>query len=443
MSKRIVAALDVGSFKSSAVIAAIDGEERIPQVVGVYTQPSTGIKKGIIVNIDEATATIANTIAAAERMAGITIPSVYININGKDIQSVNNKGVVAIAHKDIGPDDVLRAIESAKTIPISQDREILHIISREFIVDSQSGIKYPIGMSGSRLEVDTHLVTAPATGVQNLIKAVQNMGMGVDGIVFSGLASSYSVLTDTEKELGVMLLDIGAETVSIAMFIEGSIAYSGVVPLGSMHVTSDLAAGLQISFEEAERLKRGLKDLVAGKNEEIVDAEEIDNTPAINRKKSEKPSEKKSKKISTDEVDVTGLGITSIEKVSKEFCKDIVAARIEEILELVKSQVQKSKVQLAIPAGVVVTGGGAKLEGIVEHVKKVFGVTARIGKPSGLRGMTDEINDSEFATVQGLIKYALVEEVDISGGRVFGGNKGVEIIGKIRDWFKNLFPSNK
>jgi len=197
MSKRIISAIDVGSFKISTVVVAVDTEDKIPHVIGVCSQPSVGVKKGVIINIDDAVNSISSSLTAAERMAGITIPSVYVSVNGKDIQSLNNKGVVAISRQDIGPEDVLRAIESAKTIPLAQDKEIVHVISREFIVDSQGGIKYPLGMSGNRLEVDTHIVISPTTVVQNLIRAVQHTGLGIDGIVFSGLASSLSVVTET------------------------------------------------------------------------------------------------------------------------------------------------------------------------------------------------------------------------------------------------------
>lgn len=444
MGKRIVAAIDIGSFKISTVITAIDEVEKVPQVIGVCTQPSMGVKRGVIINIDEATSCVANSLNAAERMAGVTIPSAYVTINGKDLQSMNNKGVVAISRpQGVGPDDLLRSIESAKTIPLPQDRDIIHVISREFIVDSQGGIKYPIGMSGTRLEVDTHIVTFPVTTIQNIMKVIQNTGLEVDGMVYTGLASSYSVLTKTEKELGVLLLDIGAGTVSISMFIEEAIAYSGVIPIGSMHITSDLAAGLQMSFEEAERLKRAFGDLV--KKSELFDKpevpEEAGKGTALERKQKESEDKKtKSKKKTSDTLDVSGIGITSASTVSKSLCMDIVSARIDEILDLVKGQITQSRVPFTIPAGVVITGGGAKMYGISDQVKKSFGVTSRIGKPSGLKGMTDEISDPEFSAVQGLIRYAVEEDVDISGGKSFGGNAAAGLFDKVKGWVSNFLP---
>lgn len=442
MSKRIISAIDVGSFKISTVVVAVDTEDKIPQVIGVCSQPSVGVKKGVIINIDDAVNSISSSLTAAERMAGITIPSVYVSVNGKDIQSLNNKGVVAISRQDIGPEDVLRAIESAKTIPLAQDKEIVHVISREFIVDSQGGIKYPLGMSGNRLEVDTHIVVSPTTVVQNLIRAVQHTGLGIDGIVFSGLASSLSVVTETEKELGVLLLDIGAGTVSISLYLEGAVSYSGVVPFGGMHVTSDLAAGLQISFEEAERLKRSLGELLKSKETEIESEDlENDTRTALERNSGEdKKTSKVSKKKNSDNLSVSSIGISTVDEVSRSFCVDIINARLQEIISLVKSQIEKSGVPLAIPAGVIVTGGGAKTYGIADIVKKTFGVTCRIGKPSGLHGMTDEINDTEFSVVQGLIKYAVVEDVDVGGSR--GRNPASPFIDKVKEFITKFFPKS-
>jgi len=261
MGKRIISAVDVGSSKVCAVIASCE-EDGAPQVIGVASQPSQGIKKGVVVNIDDSINSIASTLEAAERMAGITVPSVLLSVSGKHIMSINNKGVVAVSSEEIAPDDVFRAIESARTVSIPAGREIIHVIPREFIVDAQGGVKDPVGMTGTRLEVDAHIISATSTVLHNLLKSVQQLGLRVEDVVFGGWASSLSVLTDTEKELGVMLLDIGGGNTTITTFVEDAIAYSGCIPIGGINVTSDLAIGLRVSLEDAEKIKVNAPDLL-------------------------------------------------------------------------------------------------------------------------------------------------------------------------------------
>ncbi|MBN1617845.1 cell division protein FtsA [Candidatus Dojkabacteria bacterium] len=444
MSKRIITALDVGSSKICTIIAAVSDNGDKPQVIGEYSHKTAGVKKGVIVNIDEATNAIAESVAAAERMAGITVSSVYATITGKHITSINSKGVVAVGstNEEISEDDTYRAIENARTISIPPSRDILHIIPREFIVDSQSGIKDPIGMSGTRLEVDTHIISATTTSLQNLVKCIQGNGLEIDDIVFTSWASSHSVLTETEKELGVTLLDIGGGTTSICIFQEGAISYSACVPLGGVNVTSDLAIGLQISLEDAEKLKVNFQKLEQNDTPNFNDNLDLD-TPAINRRTKEpviKPVEKKDK----DLVNISSLEIPDHKTVSKSMYLKIVEARLEELFEMVSNQVSQAGFDIAMPAGVVVTGGCANLYDITKIAQKAFGVPARVGIPTGLSGMLEEITGPEFAACQGLIKHAMVEDVDPGPtprpGKEFSGNKGGGVFGKIRDWFKSLMP---
>ena len=247
MARKIITAIDVGSSKITTVISSVEENEK-PSVIGVCSYPSKGIKKGVVVNIDDATNAISESVTAAERMAGVTVSDVLISINGELVTSLNNKGVVAVAGSEITVDDTYRAIENARTLSLPDNLNPIHIIPREFVVDNQGGIKYPIGMSGTRLEVETHIITTPNSYWQNLKKCVEQLGLNVYDVVFTGWASSLSVLTDTEKELGVTMLDIGAGTTSISIFDEGSIIYSGVIPLGGINITSDLANGLQVSL---------------------------------------------------------------------------------------------------------------------------------------------------------------------------------------------------
>ncbi len=421
MANRIITAIDIGSSKVCSVISNV-AEGKEPSAIGVASVPSKGLKKGVIVNIDEAINSIADSLESAERMAGLTVSSVYISINGKHITSTNNKGVVAVAQDEIITDDVFRAIESARTVSIPPSREILHVIPREFIVDSQGGIKDPVGMSGTRLEVDAHIVSATSTALHNLIKCVQQLGLKVDDIVFSGWAAANSVLTDTEKELGVMLLDIGGGTTSIITFVEDAITYSGSVPFGSSNVTSDLAIGLRVSLEDSERIK--------------INSEELIKTSAA----SSKSGDKKKKDI----IDVSSLEIEGVKTISKKLFDEIIEARMSEIFDLVATQIEQSGNEAKLPAGVVLTGGGALLPGVTRIAKKVFGVPARVGYPRGLTGLVDEISTPPFAVAQGLVLHG--EQDDSGGGRAgaipSGGSKqsGGGMFDKARSFIKNLLP---
>lgn len=448
MASRIVTALDIGSTKICTVIATIE-EGKAPAVIGVASYPSQGLKKGVIVNIDEAINSIASSLEAAERMAGLTTSSVYISINGKHITSTNNRGVVAVAQDEINAEDVFRAIESARTVSIPPSREILHVIPREFIVDAQGGIKDPIGMSGTRLEVDTHIVSATSTAVHNLLKCVQQLGLKVDDIVFSGWAASHSVLTATEKELGVMLLDIGGGITSITTYVEDSITYSGSVPFGGTNITSDLAIGLRVSLEDAEKIKINAEELIesAGKapsepdsskrRREVLGLE----SPATAGSSDDSDSVKK---IARDIIDVSDLHIDGVKTVSKKMFTEIIEARLSEIFDLVAAQVEQSRNEAKLPAGVVITGGTALTPNIAKIAKKCFGVPARVGYPRGLEGLVDEITGPAYTVAHGLVMYG-VNDTGSSpsrprAGAKAAGGQGGSIFAKIGGFFKNLLP---
>jgi cell division protein FtsA len=430
MARKIITAIDVGSSKITTVISAVE-DNQSPSVIGVCSYPSKGIKKGVVVNIDDATGAISESVTAAERMAGVTVSDVYVSINGELVTSLNNKGVVAVASSEITIDDTYRAIENARTLSLPDNLNPIHIIPREFVVDNQGGIKYPIGMSGGRLEVETHIITAPNSYWQNLRKCVEQLGLNVYDVVFEGWASSISVLTDTEKELGVTLLDIGAGTTSISIFQEGSIAYSSTLPIGGVNITSDIAIGLQVSLEDAEKIKVNMNELLEskGRSKKL----QTNSMPALLRK----TEEEKPKAIKEDEIDLAVLDIPG-KKVSKDMLKKIVEARCEEIFELARENVEKAGFDIAMPAGIVLSGGSSLLKDLTKFTQSVFGVAARIGYPSGLSGMTEEISDPSFACVQGLIKHATDDDTDIdtSHSKSNGGN----FVGKIVNWFKSLMP---
>ncbi len=434
MGKRIITAIDVGTSKVTTIIASLDDTDNRSSVIGVYTHNSIGIKKGVVVIIDDATNSISESINAAERMAGITVSDVFLTINGEQMNSINNKGVVAVSGPEITMEDTIRAIENARTLALPENLNPIHIIPREFVVDKQGGIKYPLGMSGTRLEVETHIITAPTSSWLNLRRCVEHLGLNIIDVVFTGWASSLSVLTETEKELGVTLLDIGAGTTSISIFEESSIIFSGCVPLGGVNITSDLAIGLQLSLEEAEKVKLNLDKLFA---KEDVQEEQKKRKPRLIYNV-EKETKKKSQ--GDDEVDLSVIGISGNKMVSKTLVKQIIEARLEELFEMVKDAVSKAGYDIAMPSGVVITGGTGLLKDITKVSQSVFGVASRVGYPSGLSGMIDEITDPSYAAVQGLIKHALDEDVDVGGKEKVTKSNVSGFFQKFLEWVKSLKP---
>ncbi|HHX99371.1 TPA: cell division protein FtsA [Candidatus Dojkabacteria bacterium] len=432
MARKIITAIDVGTSKVTTLITSVE-DGKNPTVIGVCAYPSKGIRKGVVVNIDDATSSILESVTAAERMAGVTVSDVVVSINGEQVTSLNNKGVVAVAGSEITIDDTYRAIENARTLSLPDNLNPIHIIPREFVVDSQGGIKYPIGMSGGRLEVETHIITAPNSYWQNIKKCVEQVGATVSDVIFTAWASSLAVLTDTEKELGVTLLDIGAGTTGITIFQEGSIIYSACVPLGGISITSDIAIGLQVSLEEAEKIKVNMNTLYDAKYDGSK-TKDLDSIPTILRKK-EPPSQKKK----GEELDLNAIGIDK--KISKEMLDKIVSARCEEIFEMVKEDISKAGYDMAMPAGIVLTGGSSLLRDITKYAQDVSGVVGRVAYPSGLTGMTEEISDPAYACVQGSIKHAIDDDVDVGGGSGEKGRVDVKgFFGKMGEWFKSLLP---
>lgn len=441
MASRIITSIDIGSTKISTIIASME-EGGVPSVIGVSTSPSQGLKKGVVVNIDDAINSIASSLEAAERMAGLTVTSVYISINGKHITSLNNKGVVAIAQDEINTEDVFRSIESARTVSIPPSREILHVIPREFIVDAQGDIKDPIGMTGTRLEVNAHIISATSSALHNLVKCIEKIGLQVEDVVFTGWASSTSVLTPTEKELGIMCLDIGGGTTSITTFVEDAITYSSSVPFGGINITSDIAIGLRVSLEEAEKIKLNAEELM----KTVVETEESEATKKrkallVGEKESVQSKEPITKK--KDLIDVSTLDIKGVKTISKKLFNEIIEARLSEIFDIVIKQIEQSGNESRLPAGIVITGGSALLPGVVSVAKKVFGVPARIAYPRGVEGLVDEISSPAFAVGQGLILYGSTEEgFDTSVTRTPGkkSKKSGKSGSKIMDFFRNLLP---
>lgn len=385
---RIIAGIDIGSSKIATIIAKFSPEDGKINIIGASTVPSIGIKKGQIVNIEEATSGLIAAVEAAERMAGFNLSHVLVSVGGAHIASQNSRGVVAVSEPEgeITPEDVRRVFEAARAVSLPSSREIIHCLPRFFTVDAQEGIKDPVGMTGVRLEVETHIITGSTTAVRNMGKCVSEVGADVDGIVFGGIASSMSVLTETEKELGVVLADIGGGTTEVVIFVEGAPAYSFVLPIGSKNVTNDLAIGLRLSLENAEKLKTALSE---------------------DGRKPVKPSDGEEEKSSKDEVDLTALGINEEARTvsRKTLTEGIIKPRLNELFTMIGMEIKKSGFGGLTPSGLVLTGGGAQTVGMAEAAKRTLSMPVRIGVPTGVTGLVDDILNPSFASSLGLIIY--------------------------------------
>lgn len=424
---KVIVGIDIGTSKVVTVIAKVD---ETVNVLGVSEVKSSGIKKGQIVDIEDAVAVINSSLEAAERMAGYSVSKIAASIGGSHIESQNSRGVVAVSRPEgeITQADVNRVIDAARAISMPSTRGIIHVLPRNYIVDGQEGIKDPIGMTGVRLEVDTHIISAGVTSLRNLEKALSEVGVDNQAIVFNGYASSLSVLSDTEKELGVVLVDIGAGTTDISIFVDGSISYSSVIPIGARHITNDLAIGLRMSLESAEKIKLYLSE----QPKKIVRPEDLEGKEA----KTEK----------TDEVDLNSLNLgEEVQKVSrKTLIEGIIRPRLNELFTMIGIEIKKSGFGGQTPSGVVVTGGGARTVGIQESAKRMLAMPVRIGLPTGMKGIVDEVENPSFATVIGLIIYASKQEgIGSSGGfsmPSFSGFPPSKLFKKIIDFIKSFIP---
>lgn len=386
----IVVGIDIGSSKIATLIGRVD--EDIINILGVSESLSKGVKKGQIVNIEEASDAINTSLDSAERMAGHSIDRVFVSVSGVNIESQNSKGVVAVSQPDgeISEYDVERVLEAAGAVSLPSTREIIHVIPKTFTVDGEGGIKDPVGMSGVRLEVDTHIITANSAGVKNIEKILSSeAGVNVQSLVFSGLASSLSVLSDTEKELGVVLADIGAGVTNIAIYVDGALSYTSVIPIGARHITNDLAIGLKISLESAEKIKLYLsKNYV--RRVRLPDQE----GPRKNREE--------------DELDLNELHLPEdIKKVSsKTLVEGIIKPRLNELFTMIALEIKKSGFATQTPSGLVITGGGAKTVGAEDSAKRMLSMTVRVGVPQNIAGLIDDVGSPTFATAVGLMEYS-------------------------------------
>ena len=411
MEGRIITGLDIGTTKICAVVVKEDADGRL-NVVGIGSSPSHGLRKGVVVNIDKTVSAVRDAVEEAQQMAGVEIESVFVGIAGDHIRSINSKGMVGVSRDDheITADDVTRAINAAKALALPIDREIIHLIPQEFIVDDQDGIRDPIGMSGVRLEVEVHIVTAAVTSAQNIVKSVQRAGYQVEEIILEPLASSLAVLDDDERTLGVALVDLGGGTSDIAMFFDGHIQHTSVVALGGQHVTNDVAIGLRTPQEQAESIK-----VKYG----TVTRDNIDENDTLN---------------------VPGVGGRPSRTISKAVLVDIAGPRMEEILTLAYQKMKKSELLDLMAAGAVVTGGGALLEGMTSMAERIWGMPVRLGLPKHLGGLTETVRSPIYSTAVGLCLYGTsyhTEERGFSSGA--DGHLWDDVLSSFKSFFQRFF----
>ena len=402
----VLVGLDLGTTKTCVIVGEIS--DHGIDIIGIGSHPSEGLRKGVVVNIDNTVETIKKAIEEAEHMSGCEIGSVYVGVAGGHIKGQNSLGIVAVKGREVDEEDVQRAIEASKAIAIPADRQILHTFPQNFIVDDQDGIRDPVGMSGVRLEAKVHIVTGAETSVQNIAKSVNRVGLEINEIVLEPIASSEAVLSDDEKDLGIALIDIGGGTTDIAVFTEGSVKHTAVLPVGGSYVTSDIATGLRTPLTEAEKIK--VKYGCAFGN--LIGKDQT--------------------------IEVPSVGGREPREVSRQILWRIVEPRVEEILTMAYKEIVRSGYEDVLTAGVVLTGGTALLEGITELAEQIFNMPVRRGCPTGIGGLNDVVNSPMYATGVGLVLYGSRRLA--KGAPILpGGGFFMNLVKKIKKWFLEFF----
>jgi cell division protein FtsA len=405
----IVVGLDIGTTKICTIVAEVT-EEGTVNIIGVGSSPSRGLRKGVVVNIESTVESIKKAVEEAELMAAVQINSVYTGIAGSHISGENSRGVVALKRQEVTRGDVQRAIETARAVAVlPQDRRVLHVLPREFMVDDQDGIHEPMGMSGSRLEVDVHIITGAVTSAQNIIKSVNRAGLDVVDIVLQPLASSEAVLSPEERELGIAMVDLGGGTTDLAIFCEGSIRHTAVLPIGGQHLSTDVSIGLRTPQAEAEKIKIRYGTALV----ELVNDE--------------------------DTMEVPSVGDRPPRKMPRKQLAEIIEPRVEEVFDLVRREIVRAGYESMLAAGVVITGGTSMLEGMPDAAERVLDLPVRRGIPSGVWGLRDIVSNPMHATGVGLILHAChhTNELETVGGR--GGKRFGRVLDRMRGWMLEFF----
>ncbi|MEO6697744.1 MAG: cell division protein FtsA [Gammaproteobacteria bacterium] len=405
--KDLIVGLDIGTSKVVAIVAEVTPDAQI-EIIGIGSHPSRGLKKGVVVNIESTVQSIQRAVEEAELMAGCRIHSVYAGIAGSHIRSLNSHGIVAISDKEVSASDVERVIDAARAVAIPADQKILHILPQEFIIDNQEGIRDPIGMSGVRLEAKVHIVTGAVSAAQNIIKCVRRCGLEVDEVILEQLASSYAVLTDDEKELGVCLVDIGGGTTDIAVFCEGAIRHTAVIPIAGDQVTNDIAVALRTPTQFAEEIK--IKYACALTQLALAD----------------------------ETIEVPGVGDRPSRRLARQTLAEVVEPRLEELFTLIQAELRRSGFEDLMAAGVVLTGGSSKVEGAVELAEEIFHMPVRLGVPQYVVGLVDVVRNPIHATGVGLLLFGQ-QQKNTRKGEPKGGLGMKEMWAKMRSWFQGNF----
>ena len=406
-AKNLIVGLDVGTSKIVAIVAEVTPEKRL-NIIGMGTQPSRGLKKGVVVNIEATMGSIQRVLEEAELMADCTIAAVYVGIAGSHIRSLNSSGMVAIKEKEVTQADIDRVIETAKAIAIPNDQQVLHILPQEFIVDGQEDVREPLGMSGVRLEVKVHIVTGAVSAVENITKCVRRCGLEVSDVMLQPLASALAVLNDDEKDLGVCLMDIGGGTTDLAVFTGGAIRHTAVIPIAGDQVTNDIAMTLRTPTKEAEELK--IRHGCALR--QLADPNDV--------------------------IEVPGVGDRGPRKLSRQMLAEVIEPRIEELYTLAQAELRRSGLEELLSSGIVLTGGSAMLAGMVELGEEVFHLPVRIGVPAYVGGLADVVRSPRYATAVGLLLDGREQYLRAELAREQG--KGLGNVGeKMKQWFKANF----
>jgi cell division protein FtsA len=406
--ENIIVGLDVGTTKICAVVGEVVEGNKI-DIIGIGTSPSKGLRKGVVTNIESTVESIKKAVEEAELMAGVEINSVYAGIAGGHIKSFNSRGVIAIKNKEVTHADINRVIDAARAVAIPLDREVLHVIPQEFIIDEQDGIKEPLGMSGVRLEAEVHIVTGAVTSAQNIIKSVNRAGLHVIDIILQPLASSEAVLTSDEKELGVAVVDIGGGTTDIATFVNGSLWHTAVLGIGGNHLTNDVAVGLRTPASEAEKIKVKYGCALTS----IVKEDET--------------------------IEVPSVGGRPPRVVSRQVLSEIIEPRAEEIFSLVQRELKKTGYEDLVASGAVITGGASIMEGMTEVAERIMDMPVRRGMPSNIGGLVDMVSNPMFATGVGLILYAVKDHEKKEVKKFADKASFNNVFSKMKGWVKEFF----
>jgi len=406
---QIIVGLDIGTTKTRAVVAELR-EDGGADVIGVGTSLSRGLRKGVVINIEDTVASVRKAVEEAEVVSGVVINSVHVGIAGSHINSLSADGLVAIKSCEVTRADIVRAVNAARSAAIiKSDHRVLHVLPREFLVDEQDGIRDPLGMSGSHLKVNVHIITGAVTSVQNLVKSVERAGLDVIGIILQPLASSEAVLSEDERELGVAMIDMGGGTTDLAIFAEGSVMHTAIIPVGGDHFTNDIAVGLKTARSEAERLKVQFGCAVSSlvKDDEIIDVPSMGNRPP--------------------------------RTLSRKLLADIIEPRAEELFDLVAREIKRAGYEGVVTGGVVITGGTSLMEGMPDMAERILDLPARRGLPAGVGGIHEHVGNPMYSTSVGLIIHALHQQEDLAMHGYRKGRRLWRVVEHMKSWARDFF----